>query len=525
MGADITWLEPSLEPPDRFPSPFDELGPHPLARHAAERLKSELGSACGAGALDCSLDGKMVGVLVISDRTGRMGFLRAFSGTYQGGWDVPGFAPPLFQRSARAGVEPAGESALKALTAREVVAVPDGPMFERQSAELLVLRARHLGLRSARATLRQAELPAERLEVLAQESRRDKAERRRLEARHEQERAPERKKARRSAALTRLRLAVSRRFMRALQDCYLCPNAQGETRPLRSLFAPGEPPSGAGDCAAPKLLAAAFAQQLRPVALAEFWWGPPPPAGGRLEGVYYPACGEKCAPLLPFMLQGLEVRAPRRFTPTPRPIERLEILYGDAHVVVVEKPAGLLSVPGKGAELGDSVLTRLRSERGEAWLAHRLDLDTSGILVAALDLRTCSALQAQFANREVEKRYVAWVEGRVRGDAGEIDLPLRVDIHDRPRQVVDAVHGKKAVTRWRVAAREGARTRMELSPLTGRTHQLRVHCAHPGGLASPIVGDRLYGHLDERLMLHAELLSFTHPVSRKRMRFENPAEF
>ena len=227
------------------------------------------------------------------------------------------------------------------------------------------------------------------------------------------------------------------------------------------------------------------------------------------------------------MLEGLSVTPPRSFSPPPPPSQPLSIVFEDAWLVVLDKPEGLLSVPGKDASV-DSVLARLRARYPHATgplLVHRLDLDTSGLLVAALDARTHAALQRQFLHREVHKRYVAWVEGPVPGERGTIDLPLRVDLNDRPRQIHDPVHGKPARTEWWVLERLGGRTRVAFSPLTGRTHQLRVHAANPLGLGAPIVGDRLYGHPDARLMLHAEALTFTHPQTGERVSFERPAPF
>jgi tRNA pseudouridine32 synthase/23S rRNA pseudouridine746 synthase len=316
--------------------------------------------------------------------------------------------------------------------------------------------------------------------------------------------------------------------MRRLHDTYAVPNARGEHRLLRTLYSTGEPPSGAADCAAPKLLAHAFRHGLRPLALAEFWWGAPPPAGGRVAGAFYAACRDKCAPLLPFMLEGLRLAPPRAFAPPDVEAHALPIVYEDAWLVVVDKPCGLLSVPGKDAAVTDSVLARLRARHPHATgplLVHRLDLDTSGLLVAALDAETFADLQRQFAQREVRKRYVAWLEGRVEAERGTIDFPLRVDLDDRPRQIHDPVHGKPAVTEWHVLERRGERTRVAFFPLTGRTHQLRVHAAHPLGLGAPIVGDRLYGHEEARLHLHAEALTFRHPGLGHPVSFERPAPF
>jgi tRNA pseudouridine32 synthase/23S rRNA pseudouridine746 synthase len=522
-------------PPQAFPSPFDERDPQPLARRAAESLQARLRAEPIGGASD----GKMFGVLVVRSPDGRLGWLQAFSGMMDGRWELPGFVPPLFDADARAAVEVPGEAVVKGLIARHA-ALRDGPALRapraelallgsRHEAERLALRERHEQNRAHRKARRGEVNSVEALHALDQESRRDKAERRRLEAAHEAEAraaAPALGRLeRRVAAADRLRQIVSRQLMKRIHDTYRVPNSAGHARPLRSLFAPGEPPSGAADCAGPKLLAAAYSLGMKPIALAEFWWGATPATGGRLEGAYYPACREKCGPVLPFMLEGLEVAPARRFLPPVAPSGALRIVHEDRWIIVVDKPAGLLSVPAKDPSITDSVLARLQALHPGAQLAHRLDLDTSGLLVAARDAATQVALQRQFAAREVRKRYVAWVSGVVAGERGRVELAMRVDLDDRPRQIHDPVHGKPAVTEWEVVERRGGRTRLHLFPLTGRTHQLRVHAAHPLGLGAPIVGDRLYGHPAGRLMLHAEQLEFVHPATAAAVAFASPAPF
>jgi tRNA pseudouridine32 synthase/23S rRNA pseudouridine746 synthase len=546
----ITPFEPRSAPEalaGAFPSPFDELGPHVLARQAAEAMQAEfragfIAPGIPTAMLDGPEGGKMFGVLVVQRPDGRLGFLRSFSGMLAGRWEVEGFVPPLFDREARDRVEPAGEAVVKALFARaealrtseELVSLRTAHEAQeaRHTEERAALRARHEEKRRKRHALRAELTERAALHALDQESRGDKAEWRRLEAAQQEEhRALAPRKARlerRLRALERLRWIVCRSLMKRIHDTYAVPNARGERRPLRALFAPGEPPSGAADCAAPKLLAHAYTHGLRPLALAEFWWGTPPPSGGRASGAFYAACRDKCGPLLPFMLEGLSIAPPRAFSPPAVVAEDLAVVFEDAWLVVVDKPQGLLSIPGKDASVTDSVLARLRARYPRATgplLVHRLDLDTSGLLVAALDPRTHADLQRQFTRREVHKRYVAWVEGLVRGDQGTIDFPMRVDLDDRPRQIHDPVHGKSAVTRWQVLERRGGRTRVAFFPITGRTHQLRVHAAHPLGLGAPIVGDRLYGHPDDRLHLHAESLSFRHPETGQLVSFERPAPF
>ncbi|WP_233591560.1 RluA family pseudouridine synthase [Corallococcus sp. AB011P] len=532
------------------------MGPHALARRAAEALQATLREGFIAPGLPSSIlqgpdGGKMFGVLVVRQPDGTLGVLRAFSAMLAGRWDVPGFVPPVFDREARARVEPVADATVKALLARAEawstseelrrLREDDDARQSREATEREAMRLRHDARRRQRHE-RRADILAmsaitetertQALHALDQESRGDKAEKRRWDAAQEEARrllAPARAKAeRRVRALDRLRRIVSRGFMKQFHDTYAITNARGESRPLRSLYGGAEPPSGAGDCAGAKLLAHAFAHGLQPVALAEFWWGTPPASGGRIQGAFYPACRDKCGPLLPFMLEGLEVSAPRVFVPPPAPTPDLSIVFEDAWLVVIDKPCGLLSVPGRDASLLDSVLTRLRARYPNATgplLAHRLDLDTSGLLVAALDSRTHTSLQRQFLHRDVAKRYVALIDGPVHGDAGTITLPLRVDLDDRPRQMVDPIHGKPAVTDWEVLHRAASHTRVAFHPRTGRTHQLRVHAAHPQGLGAPIVGDPLYGHAGLRLHLHAETLSFVHPATGQRVSFTRAAPF
>ena len=328
------------------------------------------------------------------------------------------------------------------------------------------------------------------------------------------------------------RVALSRTLLPLIQDAYHFANARGEFRSLRDLFAPGEPPGGAGDCTAPKLLAHAYRLGLRPLALAEVWWGAPPRSGDRHSGSYYPACRGKCAPILAHMLLGLPADPAPVFGADAIAASEPAVVYEDAEIVIVDKPCGLLSVPGRSRLLQDSVMIRLRARYPDATgqlVVHRLDLDTSGLLLAAKNQTTFSALQRLFSLRAITKRYVAWLDGEVAGEQGVIDLPLRLDVDDRPRQIYDPEDGKAAVTTWQVLERAPGRTKVALTPLTGRTHQLRVHASHPLGLNAPLVGDRLYGRAapppGERLMLHAEVLAFVHPGSGAALRVERPAPF
>ncbi|MBN1203725.1 MAG: RluA family pseudouridine synthase [Myxococcaceae bacterium] len=554
----MTYFDPQPAPselPVRLANPFAEGPPHTLARRAAEELqrrlrRGDLGAGIDLGALDTPGRGKMFGVLVVAAEEGRVGYLSGFSGMLGERWRVDGFVPPLFDLVARDAFWPAWEAELRALDARHAELV-DGAEPVALRARLAELTARHTAaaaeLRARHAENRRLRHDARRrlaegtvgedergaaLHALGQESRADDVERRRLDATYHQEREGLASALRaidaRRAELEHLRAERSRQLWQQIASSYVIPNARGEERPLGELFAPEPPPGGAGDCAAPKLLAYAFRQRLRPLALAEFWWGAPPLTGDRQAGAYYPACHGKCGRVLPYMLEGLAINPALLPGAAPGTEDDLRIVYEDSWLLVVEKPCGLLSVPGRHDLLRDSVLVRLRRrypEASEPIVMHPLDPEASGLLLVARDPETSAALQPQFARGEADKRYVALLDGQVSGEHGVIELPLRADPEGRRRHIIDPSHGKRAITEWRVTQRTGARTRVSLFPRTGRTHQLRVHAAHPLGLGAPIVGDRLYGGDDARLMLHADALKLLHPRTGERLELECRAPF
>ena len=315
-------------------------------------------------------------------------------------------------------------------------------------------------------------------------------------------------------------------------------NARNEIKDLCQIFLntpQGTPPAGAGECALPKLLQYAYLHNLHPLAMGEFWVGKSPKDELRREGHFYPSCKNKCEPILKHMLTGLQVE--------PNPLEKnhwetceLETVYEDKWLVVVNKPCGMLSAPGKLTSV--SVYTLLREKYPDAdgpLIVHRLDMATSGLLLAAKTKTVHQTLQTMFATRQVQKCYIAMLEGIVKEDEGVIDLPVCPDYANRPRQMVHSEYGKPAITRYKVLGRKDGKTRIAFYPLTGRTHQLRVHAArthqlrvhaaHPDGLNCPIIGDELYGKKADRLYLHAAGLSFIHPVTHQPLVIRKEAGF
>ena len=319
-------------------------------------------------------------------------------------------------------------------------------------------------------------------------------------------------------------------------------NARGETKDLVDIWQSYYnreklrrkfplPPGGTGDCCAPKLLQYAYQHHLHPVCMAEFWWGQSTKEELRQHLNYYPACRGKCKPILTWMMEGLDVDV----NPETLGFPHLEVktIYEDDALLVVDKPSGLLSTPGRVEEY--SVETIMRQRYPDSFIAHRLDMWTSGLLIVAKSLEVYRSLQEQFIKHQVRKKYIAVLDnpspqqGRLEG-SGTISLPLRPDPMNRPRQVVDHEHGKRAVTDYEVikslpSAGEVGEVVIALYPQTGRTHQLRIHCAHPEGLGSPIKGDELYGTKADRLYLHAEQIWFRHPITGENMHLISPAPF
>lgn len=446
--------------PDKFTYPF-HYTPHPLCVMAAGEVQRYLMS------VDVWQEelrkGKMFGVLVVRTSRGEVGFLAAFSGILAGKNQHAYFVPPVYDVQEPGGFFEVEEEQISAINERIRQLQEDTSYAEcrqRLSAETLLARLEQDEMKNQmkeakeqRERLRQEYPDDATLEILTRESQFQKAELKRLKQHWntrllslqaeieafetEIERLRTERKTR-SAAL-------QQRLFKQFQMLDAC----GRKRDLCDIFqdtAQKVPPAGAGECAAPKLLQYAYRSGLQPVAMAEFWWGDSPKNEIRRHGYYYPACKGKCEPILRHMLQGLQVEDNPLQNDSHRDTE-LEILYEDEWLLVVNKPAGMLSVPGKLDV--DSVYQRVRRIYPEAtgpMIVHRLDMATSGLLLIAKTKEVHQNLQAQFKNRTVRKRYVALLDGLVKRREGLIALPLRPDPEDRPRQVVDEVSGKPAVT-------------------------------------------------------------------------------
>ena len=284
-------------------------------------------------------------------------------------------------------------------------------------------------------------------------------------------------------------------------------------------------PAGSGECAAPKLLQYAFLNDLKPIAMAEFWWGKSPNKEIRKHKQFYPACQGKCKPILSHMLAGIDMNT-NPLLQNPAIGKELETIFEDDDLIVIYKPNEFLSVPG--IHIQDSVYSRIKQQIKEISgpiIIHRLDMATSGLLVLAKNKEAHKEIQSQFINKTVKKRYTALLDGIVKGNNGTINLPLRVDLDDRPRQLVCYEHGKSAKTDWEIIEIKKGKTKIQFYPISGRTHQLRVHASHSLGLNTPIIGDDLYGTKSDRLYLHADTLEFVHPKTKQKMSFHKEAGF
>ena len=542
--------------PEQFTYPF-HYTPHPLCVKATEAVQAYLQSRTEWH--EELQKGKMFGVLVVKDTQGQIGFLAAFSGNLAGSNHHDYFVPPVYDLLDPNGYFKQEEARISELN--RVI----------ESISVIQSEAKNLG--NAHPYCH----PDDRREEGSREHKVDAT------PTNETSPYPAWQKKDVEPLSTNINALKDQRKNRsiALQQWifrqFRLLNARGEEKDIEQIFeetAHRNPPAGTGECAAPKLLQYAYQQGLQPLAMAEFWWGDSPKGEIRRHGNYYPACRHKCEPILNFMLQGLDVE-PNPLLTSNTDVTQLETVYEDEYLLVVNKPAGMLSVPGKTGQA--SVLSILQERYPDATgpiLVHRLDMDTSGLLLAAKDKDTHALLQKQFEGRTVKKRYIALLDGLPKDKApkGFIRLPMRPDYDNRPLQMVCFEYGKAAVTRYEILPQtlsfrteqsavkdlksasecifrtessttrqilrdaqndkksismndKLCRTRIAYYPETGRTHQLRVHSAHPDGMNCPIKGDRLYGQPADRLYLHAEMLEFRHPVTDQRMHITKEAPF
>ncbi|PKR81577.1 RNA pseudouridine synthase [Brumimicrobium salinarum] len=540
--------------PDKFTYPF-YYQPHPLAVLASKELQTiiknknwehNFGLAQNVKGLEI---GKMFGVLVVKNTAGELGYLAAFSGKLANTNHHKYFVPPVFDMLTDGSFFLEGEEKINAINTR-ISEIEENTSFQKLNAELTNLKNTcaieeeqfREKMRKAKAERKSKRSEGQKnlnlkeyesLKVsLAKESVAYKNSLNDLKKKNQQAISKIEKQL--TTYNTELQQLLSKRkqdsstLQAKLFKAYTFLNAKGERKALLDIFqetAFKKPPAGAGECAAPKLLHYAFKNRLKPIAMAEFWWGAPPGTEIRKHKQYYPACLGKCKPILSHMLKGMQVDE-NPLLKNPGANKTIKTIYEDEFILVVNKPHDLLSVPGK--EIYDSVYARIKKQYPDAkgpLLIHRLDMSTSGLLIIAKDLESHKKLQEQFIKRKVKKSYTALLDGYLKTTEGIIDLPLAMDVLDRPRQKVDFENGKSARTTYKVIERKKGKTRIELTPVTGRTHQLRVHCAHSKGLNMPILGDDLYGNLADRLYLHATTLEIVHPQHNTTLFFEAPPSF
>lgn len=477
--------------------------------------------------------GKMFGLLVVKNLVGKIGYLAAFSGKLNDSVNIPGFVLPVFDTSVYDGFYKIGERILDDIN-RAVEVLQQSPDYLDKIHELNSLKISHqeeiedkkkeIKLAKASRKVQRIGASADLLQQLNQESskeqlwlrlRKKEMIRQQMELQLEID-AFEAK----IHNLKNERKRLSQQLQQQLFENYTFLNAKRENKNLLDIFKSfgiDVPPSGAGECAAPKLFQHAFEKGYVPVELVEFWWGPSPPSQIRVHGKFYPCCRSKCEPILHHMLSSTEIQKPPLLNEENR-LKEIEVLYQDEYLAVLNKPNNVLSVPGKVQTLTImDYLPILFPNAERPMLVHRLDRATSGILLVAMNEKVYVKLQQQFVKRSVQKKYLALLDGVIEKKSGIIDLPLRVDLDNRPQQLVCYEHGLPSQTRFEVLEIQGNRTKIAFYPVTGRTHQLRVHAAHPSGLNTPIVGDDLYGSVADRLYLHAEELRFKHPVSGAEM--------
>ncbi|MBA4134928.1 MAG: RNA pseudouridine synthase [Flavobacterium sp.] len=538
--------------PEKFTFPF-YYEPHELSKIAAKALQDYLETQTDfehnfglSDTQDGLAIGKMFGVLVVQNTDGQLGYLWAFSGKLAERNHHPFFVPTVFDMLEENSFFLIGIKELTAINL-EVDELESNPEFIALSKEFnsqTALIAKKLEAEKIRMSelkkVRKAERQKAEQEItdsavlenilsqLVRESLQNKFVFKEFTEYLEEQLSETKEKLNRfTEKINQLKEERSQKSAALQQQIfaeYSFLNQYKELKSLSEIF-DGNPPAGAGECAAPKLLHYAFQNDLKPIAMAEFWWGESPKSEVRKHGQFYPACTGKCEPILRHMLKDIPLED-NPFKTNPAEGKTLEIVYEDNYLTVVNKPAEFLSVPGK--DITDSVWSRIKLLYPNAsgpLIVHRLDMSTSGLLLIAKSATVYKNLQAQFIQRKVKKRYVALLDGNVNESKGVIDLPLRVDLDNRPNQIVCFDYGKPAKTEWEVLEKRGNQTLVHFYPITGRTHQLRVHAAHQLGLNSPIVGDDLYGTKANRLHLHAESITFNHPVSKESITVTVVADF
>lgn len=560
MSAVIHPINVTIEAPSEMNNPFD-YEPHPLCLHAAEEVRAFVSRQ--EAWLPEIAAGKMFGVLVVEssseweksqnqtvkeesenkdngDTGYSIGYLAAYSGQILGRSDWDGFVPAVFDYLQPEGYFKHHETEIDGMTetirqkkeSPELLALRKSLRQLQSEAQTAILHQQQhmLALKSLRDRRRKEVFLSEREQAeLIKESQFQKAELKRLKNKFSDEIEQINVEIRiiedSVEELEQLRKQKSVALQQWLFSQFVMWNYRGEKRSLLDIFSDSIgmiPPSGAGECCEPKLLQYAYQHGLRPLCMAMFWMGDSPKGEIRHAGQFYPACRGKCRPILQWMLPPGVVRDAYQNNSQNN---HLSVIYEDDALLVVNKPAGLLSVPGK-VPLPSvySLLCERLPEGIEPFMVHRLDMATSGLMVVAKSRESHKALQQQFIRHTVHKEYTALLDGPFcqRFPSGTITLPLRPDIHDRPRQIVDHEHGRRAITHYELIEERDGKSLLRLTPETGRTHQLRVHCAHPEGLNQPILGDELYGRKAARLYLHASFLSFRHSVTNQPMTFSLP---
>jgi tRNA pseudouridine32 synthase/23S rRNA pseudouridine746 synthase len=539
--------------PKKFTFPF-YYEPHPLAKIAAQEIQNHLENLKNLDhnfGLDNSKDGlvigKMFGVLVVQKGNGELGYLAAFSGKLGNENHHVGFVPPVYDILDKNGFFLEEEKELNKLTFRieklensdEFIKTKDelDQLIIHFSNEIQNIKKEIKGNKKLRDFKRKTIIDngiddKDLLDQLNKQSIQEsyflkdrtnywKRKKENIETKIEKYNSE-------INELKNLRRQKSSDCQKLIFEQYTFLNADKKLLSLNKIFQENlniVPPAGAGECAAPKLLHYAYLNNLTPVCMAEFWWGASPASEIRKHKQYYPACKGKCEPILNHMLQGLEVdENPMLINPAEN--KTLPIIYEDDDILLINKPEEFLSVPGKN--ISDSVYTRIQKLYPDATgplIVHRLDMSTSGIMVLAKNIKSYHQLQRQFLKRQIKKRYVALLENEIKIKKGTIELPLRVDLYDRPRQVVCYEYGKNAKTEYEEIELINGKSKVYFYPITGRTHQLRVHASHKLGLNTPIKGDDLYGNKTDRLYLHAEMITFRHPKTLEIMTFRVEANF